>query len=388
MSKKIKSLVFLGLALVLTFSLVAVACAPKASVGEVVPKEQLTKAQADLAAEQQKTAAAEKKTKDVEAQLASSQKPAKTISIKLESSATSGNKFDAANYFKKFVEESSDGRIKVDIILGEAIVATAEQITAIRDGVFDMILSWGPWYRDKLFLYDIIIYTQAVFDKPSDYWAMLRYHGWEELEKEQLAEWNTEYIGSLAFEPGNNMVSKIPLKSINDVKGVKMRTAGTLAMVMEALGANVVWFALSEVYTGLQSGLVDAATGDSPSGMYGLGLAEVAKYWIMPCIYRVDEMDLWANQDFWGTLTPADKQLLTNCGWSAMSQASFDNYWLCMDAVSKAQQEGVQIIYWTDADSKIYAETAMQVLPQPKDTRSTEALNSLTEYLRSVGYIE
>jgi TRAP-type C4-dicarboxylate transport system substrate-binding protein len=249
-------------------------------------------------------------------------------------------------------------------------------------------MSWGPWYRDKLPLYDIIIYTQAVFDKPSDYWAMLRYHGWEDLQREQLAEWNTEYISSVAFEPANNITSKIPLNSINDVKGVKMRTAGTLAMVMEALGANVVWFALSEVYTGLQSGLVDAVTGDSPSGMYGLGLAEVTKYWIMPCVYRVDEMDMWANQDFWGGLTPADQALLTACSWSALSQAGFDNYWQCMDAVRKAQEDGVQIIYWTDEDMKVYAETAMQVLPQPKDARSTEALNSLNNYLRSIGYID
>ncbi|GAJ17403.1 unnamed protein product, partial [marine sediment metagenome] len=76
-----------------------------------------------------------------------------------------------------------------------------------------------------------------------------------------------------------NILSNVPIYGLEDLKGVKFRSAGAFARCLEAVGAKTVWFPGSEIYSGLASGLIEAVSYECPYTMYEMGLNEVTKYW-------------------------------------------------------------------------------------------------------------
>ena len=91
--------------------------------------------------------------------------------------------------------------------------------------------------------------------------------------------------------PFRVLVSKQPVRSCDDLKGLRLRIAqlDTWRRSWTALGCNVVVLPWGDVYLGLRQGMVDAVT--SPINiLYSMRLTEIAKY-----VARTDE--------YWATLT-------------------------------------------------------------------------------------
>jgi TRAP-type C4-dicarboxylate transport system substrate-binding protein len=217
---------------------------------------------------------------------------------------------------------------------------------------------------------------------------MVYFNGWGELFAQEFGKWNIHWVASGGFSPGNNIVSRVPLPNIDAVKGVKFRSAGSLALILDELGAETVWFPLEEIYTSLASGLIDGASGLPMTGMYGAGLAEVTKYWVMPCMYRVDQVDILANMNFWNSLSEADQKLIFYSAHAGIAHGSLDNYTLAMEALAGAKEKGIVVQWWDDESLKKYEQTALKVLPIPEDEASQQAYDALMDYIRSVGYMD
>lgn len=313
---------------------------------------------------------------------------AEVVELLLQSGTSAGNKYEATVQFKKNIEEASGGRIQAEVVMPEAIVPTKECYAGLRDGVIEMLCTWNPWYRGQIPFLEIVLYTQVLLRSPADVWAMFKYEGWGELMSQELGKWNIYWVESVGHAPGNVLVSKVSLPTIDDIKGVKFRIAGSSALVFDELGAHTVWFPMDEIYTGLASGLIDGASADNPASMYGMGLAEVTKYWILPYLYRVDETGITANMDFWNTLSEADQALMHSCALSALADTGWDSTYECDVAMAKAREEGIIIQYWDEESQAKYVEAAMKVLPEPKDEASILAKEQLYNYMRNMGYID
>ena len=95
-----------------------------------------------------------------------------------------------------------------------------------------------------------------------------------------MAEKNLIGLGSFAF--ARHFYAKNSIKSLNDLKGLKIRTM-EIPVVMQAwnaLGANATPLPFGDLFTGLQTGLVGAAEG-SATAYYSNKFYEVAKYLVL-----------------------------------------------------------------------------------------------------------
>jgi TRAP-type mannitol/chloroaromatic compound transport system substrate-binding protein len=81
----------------------------------------------------------------------------------------------------------------------------------------------------------------------------------------------------LGLTPPEEVWSKKPVKTLADIKGMKIRAAGLSMELWEKLGASVVLLAAGEVLPGLQRGLIDGAEFLEASADYTIGLHEVCK---------------------------------------------------------------------------------------------------------------
>ena len=139
-----------------------------------------------------------------------------------------------------------------------------------------------------------------------------------------------------------------PIKEIGDLKGMKVRVMGNPMFVdmMNALGGNGVAMGYDQVFSALQTGVVDGAENNPPSFVFD-NHYQVAKYYTLTEHLIVPEMLVFSRKT-WDSLSKDDQALLTKFGTEAQQEervlwAKYEK-----DALDKAKAAGIQIIEVTD----------------------------------------
>lgn len=158
------------------------------------------------------------------------------------------------------------------------------------------------------------------------------------------------------------IISKRPTKSLDDVQGQKIRAFGTtLPKFIAAMGATPVAMAFGEMYTSVQTGVIDAGLTDPPS-MISTRLYEIAKSVLttgpnwgtslaLPTILHVcrnDALDALSEEDREAVLRISREMSL---GWNheMMTQATAETY-------KKLEENGVVIMHLSDEETARLAE--------------------------------
>ena len=211
-----------------------------------------------------------------------------------------------ADLFAQRVEELSNGRIKVEVFpageMGDEMVTT----DSVMMGTAQMgsqtcseLSPLAPEYDifNLPFLFKSYSHLEKVLAEGSELRDILV----KSLEKNGLKVFGFTSSGL------RNLYTKEPIKSIEDLKGKKIRVAqfeGALA-AFEALGAKTVPITFSEVYLAIQTGVVDGCE-TSLTGWLGAKLNEVAPH-VTVLNYLDSGRAYFMNQKFFNSL-PADLQ--------------------------------------------------------------------------------
>ncbi len=125
-----------------------------------------------------------------------------------------------------------------------------------------------------------------------------------------------------------------PIRSIDDLKGLKIRVMQNPIFIemVNSMGGNGLPIAFNELYTAMQTGVVDGAENNPPSYESGKHY-EVAKYYTLTEHLMVPEIFVFSKR-VWDGLPPLDKQLILKASaltvererelWAAREQASLD----------------------------------------------------------------
>jgi len=138
--------------------------------------------------------------------------------------------------------------------------------------------------------------------------------------------------------------SKKPVKSIDDLKGLKIRMMGNPIFVdtMNALGGNGVAMGFDQLVNAMQTGVVDGAENNYPSYATGQHF-RYAKYYSLTGHLMIPEILVFSKR-IWGTLGKDDQTLLMKLA----KQAQLDErkLWYAMEekSIKQIQEAGVEII--------------------------------------------
>jgi tripartite ATP-independent transporter DctP family solute receptor len=198
--------------------------------------------------------------------------------------------------FARLVKERTNGRIVVEIFHSKQLGEEAAVIEQVQLGAIDMtrvsISAVSSFVRDLdafqlPYLYRDAAHMWKVLDGPI---------GQEILKKHEAFN----FVGVGWFESGSrNFYTKKPVKAVADLKGMKIRVQQAPLMVgmVEALGAVATPLPYGEVYSALQTGVVDGAENNWPSYLTTSHF-EVAKYWISDEHTRVPEITVASKKVF------------------------------------------------------------------------------------------
>jgi C4-dicarboxylate-binding protein DctP len=208
-----------------------------------------------------------------------------------------------AEYFKKLAEERTKGRVKVEIYPNSQLYKDGEEMEALQLGSVQMlapsVAKFGPLGAREFEVFDL----PYIFDSFADLHKVTD----GPVGKKLFKKLETKSITGLAFWDNGfkDFSANRALRLPGDVKGLKMRiqSSNVLDAEIRALGGLPQKMAFSEVYQGLQTGVVDG-TENPPSNFYTQKMHEVQKFLTLTD-HGVIEYAVIANKPFWDGL-PAD----------------------------------------------------------------------------------
>lgn len=235
---------------------------------------------------------------------------AQDYALRFQSSDPAGNpNFELKKAWAERVGVLSNGRISVEMLPVGTIVQHTETQDAVAAGIIDGHITDTSYFSGKDAAFGLIANPVGAYGAPSEMLNFIEYGGGKELMNELLNPYGLQFIG--ATTPGlEAFISKKPLDSVDDLKGLKLRAPeGLVQNVFAAAGAAPVNLPGSEVFTSLDKGVIDAADYTVFSTNHQQGMHDVAGHPVYPGFHSMPLVEVSINKVTWDGM-PADLQAI------------------------------------------------------------------------------
>ena len=260
------------------------------------------------------------------------------------------------------INEVSEGRIKTTYYAAGEKVGAFDVFDDVASGNSQAFISAAYYWKGK---HPGFAYFCAVpFGMTTIEWnAWIKFKGGQALWDELNGEYGLKSLpaGATGTQMGGWFNKEI--NSLEDLKGLKMRTPGFAGEVMAELGVSVTNLPPGELYTALERGTVDAVEWVGPALDFQMGFHQIAKYYYSGWQEPGAEVQFLINKKTWEEL-PKDLQEILRV---AMRTAAYDMY------IQSTHQSGVA---W-DRMKEDYPDVTHKVFPP----EVIDALRSTTNRL-------
>jgi TRAP-type mannitol/chloroaromatic compound transport system substrate-binding protein len=248
-----------------------------------------------------------------------------------------------------FISKASDGRLTIELFGAGEIAPPLQVLDAVIDGGLEMGHGYPAYWAGKLPAVQLL--TPVPFGiTTQEQNAWLYYGGGLEIADRIYAEVGVKFLPS-----GNTSVQAAgwfnkEINTIEDYRGLRVRSGGLGARVLSAIGATPVQIPLGEVPQALQTNAIDGADFVGPFNDMAFGLHKVAKYcvwpgWMEPC----GLLDCFINKAAWDELPDDLKAIVTMANDAANSMVVSEFVARNAEAYQTLQTEhGVEMRFLSD----------------------------------------
>lgn len=250
-----------------------------------------------------------------------------------------------AKGFAEKVAMLTDGEVQIEVFPAGTIGSPLKVTETVQKGIAQMGHHWSgyDYGLDK---------TAALFggyagSMPSEHYIHWLYEGGG---AELWRQWRLEEFGVIAMPCGSHadeihMVSHKPIRTMEDLKGLKLRTSGAWAEIAGSLGASTVVLAGPEVYPALEKRVVDAIEWANPAINYAVGFHKVAPYLIMPGVHQASSaQECVISEEVWDSFDDRTKALIDTA-----AKLNVLDVWMTFNnedtiALKKLAEEGAEFV--------------------------------------------
>ena len=247
------------------------------------------------------------------------------------------------DYFAQLVSEKSEGRIVIEVYHDAQLGEEEEMIQQLQFGGLDFAqISLSPLAEFAPQL--DVLQLPYLYDSADHMWAVLG----GEIGDQFLASTEEANITGLAWVDGGarNFYSiDTPLNSAADLNGLKLRVQSSQLMMdmVSAFGGVPQSMSYGDVYSALQTGVIDGAENNWPS-FIDSGHYELCKYYIVDGHTRVPDLIVCSTSALQG-LSDEDQALIREC--AKLAQEDHRARWADEEATAeqKAVDAGITVVY-------------------------------------------
>ncbi|MFO1188062.1 MAG: TRAP transporter substrate-binding protein DctP [Alphaproteobacteria bacterium] len=177
----------------------------------------------------------------------------------------------------RLVAEATDGNFAIKIHYGETLGPIKEALDGLTVGAFSMAFTCTAYTPGKLPTFDGISLPFLPASTIEQLRAMREGFLTSPVPHKDAARWGISVVSALPASANEFMGKGKPPKSLADFKGMRLRAIGGDAAAMKLIGAVPQNMPLTEVYGGMERGLLDA-TGSVLSSLMSFKLQEVGTW--------------------------------------------------------------------------------------------------------------
>lgn len=232
---------------------------------------------------------------------------------------------DFVREYNKRVEEMSAGRVKIDLLPAGAVVGAFQVMDAVNDGVLDMAHTVPVYWYGKSKAASFFG-TGPVFGGSATTMLGWFYQGggaelYRELTQDILGLNIYGFMGfPMPAQPFGWFKSEV--NSVADIAGLKYRTVGLAADLLQKMGMALFQLPGGEIVPAMERGVIDAFEFNNPSSDMRFGAQDVAKNYYLSSYHQASEsFEFLVNKDFFDDLEP-DLQAILKYSVEAASTAN------------------------------------------------------------------
>ena len=277
----------------------------------------------------------------------------------------------AVMYMGEQLSQATGGKDKIKIFGDSALGSEKDTVEQVKIGALDMVrVSTASFHG---IVPESLIPSLPFLFRDIDHFRKAMYGA--EGDKILAAFDKAGFIGLCLYESGaRSMYAKKPIKSVADMKGLKVRVQPSDLMVsmVNAMGGSPTPMPFAEVYTGLKSGLIDAAENNIPS------YEETKHYESAPIfsetMHVMTPEVLVFSKKVWDTLTPQEQAAIRKA--AKESVPYYVKLWEAKekDARAAVVKGGAKIIDSSQIDKKSFVDVEKPVWDKFASTPELKAL--------------
>ncbi len=236
------------------------------------------------------------------------------------------------------VNEMAGGRLKIDYLVGGAVVKPFEVMDAVSKGVLDAGHSVPVYWYGKSKVASLFGSGPITGCDAQQQLAWIYRGGGLELYQETLKALQLDVVGYFAMPMPTQPLGwfKKPITSAKDMVGLKYRTVGLAADLMQEMGLKVTQLPGGEIVPAMERGVIDAFEFNNPTSDRRFGAQDVTKNYMLGSYHQAMEFfEIIFNRQKHDALAPDLKAILRY----AAEAASAANFWTAMDNYSRDLQD-------------------------------------------------
>ncbi len=287
------------------------------------------------------------------------------------------------------IQTMSNGEITVEMFYSSSVVASAETFDAAATGILDCDMTGGAYQTGKNPAFQFVGDIMGGYDTPYQQLTWLLEGGGMEDAQELHNQYGMQLVGWWVV--GQEALSSTkPLAGPSDLKNWKFRSPpGMETKIFEKLGASPIVMDFTEVFTALETGIIEGADASILVNNKGMGIYDIAKHATYPGFHSMPSDHLSCNKAVWDAMPEHHKRIMLVAMEKLALRQAMQADKLNNEAAAELRAEGVTLYNWSPEDRALFRKAALETWPEFATTPEAKALvESHQEFLKGHGIIE
>jgi TRAP-type mannitol/chloroaromatic compound transport system substrate-binding protein len=265
-----------------------------------------------------------------------------------------------AAQFVDDVQTMSGGRVAIEMFYSSSVVKSVETFDAAATGILDGDMTGGAYQTGKNPAFQFVGDPMGGYDTPWQQYGWFYYGGGEELADALYHEYNMELIGWWIYGQ-ESLASTKSLAGPEDLKDWKFRSPpGLETEIFDNLGASPIVMDFTEIFTALETGIIDGADASGLANNVGLGLYEIAKNATYPGFHSMPSDHLALRKDVWDGLPPDIQRIFEVAMQKLAFQTALTFEVENAKAAARLPEQGVTLWDWSPEQRGQFRKAALE----------------------------
>ncbi|WP_299925709.1 TRAP transporter substrate-binding protein [uncultured Pelagimonas sp.] len=293
-----------------------------------------------------------------------------------------------AQQFASDVELMSGGAIDIEMFFSSSVVASVETFDAAANGILDCDMTGGGYQTGKNPAFQFVGDIMGGYDTPYQQLSWLYHGGGYDAAQELYNGFGMQLVGWWVYGQ-ESLASSKPIDGPAAFKDWKFRSPpGMETKIFEKLGAKPIVMDFTEIFTALETGIIDGADASGLANNVGLGLYDLVKHANYPGFHSMPSDHLACNKMVWDGLSDSHRAIMDTAMQKLALQTALTFEKKNAEAAAQLREDGVTLYAWSDEDLQAFRDAAQATWPEFATTDEAKALvASHLGYLKQLGLV-